>query len=168
MTSPYRTTQISAFGGTPQSATEQPMDEDVLGSVMKDVASHPPSQMRVMFAADDAAALSGLFQLAASEHAPGDDMLVLIQLLQCHPELWDEFSSDKKGRGTGLKWPVDAIVTARNKVRPNRVWTSDDVENAKRRMSRFIKRKMRDLDLTDRDDFKGLLARLGRAATIAL
>jgi hypothetical protein len=165
VTGSYRTTQISAFGSTPQGAAEKPSEEDVLGSVMLDVASHPPSQERALFAADDAAALRGLFQLAASELVSGDEVLVLIQLLHKHQELWEEFRSDKRGRGTGFKWPVDALVAAHNEICPNRVWEDTDVENAKRRLSRFIIRKMRELGCTDRTDMKGLLARLGRTAT---
>jgi hypothetical protein len=94
----------------------------------------------------------GLLRMAVSEFKPGDDVLLLL----------DVMAHDHEVRaGFGKEWPIRQIVSALNLKYPIPPWRDDRVENAKKRLKNWIMRLMRIHGL-DADDLKELFARQGR------
>ena len=127
-----------------------------------------------------AAAIHGAVILAESEFAPDDDRLLLLRALECHCDLWDEFSAPQPrseplmgcdgGRSRApraLIWPVKDIVEALNKEPLNGPWDNKRVDEAKRLLVNWMFRIMKRSGFDEKedpaeDDLEALLVRLSR------
>src|SRR5262249_34426964 len=83
----------------------------------------------------------------------GDDLAMLLRLLSEHPALLQD--------APGGQWPVMDIVNRLNTRFPPPAWTSDRVDNAKRRLMNWIKRLKRQNGLDD-VDLEALFAGVAR------
>lgn len=97
-------------------------------------------------------AWQGLIRLAAHQFGVNDDVVALVQVLASDRETQESF---------GTQWPIGMIVRALNAGRPTVPWTDDRVENAKRRLGRFISR-IKVANGLDATDLRALLARYAR------
>jgi hypothetical protein len=104
-------------------------------------------------AADGKRVWRGLLATAELEFAQSDDVSKMLQLLAEHPEILQDAS--------GGHWPITTLVVRLNNRFPPRTWTSDRVDNAKRRLLKWIKRLMRQNGL-DEVDLEALFARVAR------
>src|SRR5262245_12503621 len=104
-------------------------------------------------AADGALVWRGLLATAGLEFAPNDDLSKMLQLLAEHPEILQDSS--------GGQWPITTLVVRLNNRYPPRTWTSDRVDNAKRRLLNWIQRLKRKNGL-DEVDLEALFARVAR------
>jgi hypothetical protein len=104
-------------------------------------------------AADGARVWRGLLATAGLEFAQSDDLSKLLQLLAEHPEILQDSS--------GAQWPITTLVVRLNNRFPPRTWTSDRVDNAKRRLLNWIQRLKRKNGL-DELDLEALFARVAR------
>ena len=104
-------------------------------------------------AADGARVWRGLLATAGLEFAQSDDLSKLLQLLAEHPEILQDSS--------GAQWPITTLVVRLNNRFPPRTWTSDRVDNAKRRLLNWIQRLKRKNGL-DEVDLEALFARVAR------
>jgi hypothetical protein len=103
-------------------------------------------------AEDSRRAWDGLLQLAAHQFGPDDDVVALLQVLAHDHDTQESF---------GSHWPIAKIVRALNGRQPHALWNSDRVDNAKRRLTKFIARLKHDNGL-DAVDLRALLARYAR------
>lgn len=94
----------------------------------------------------------GLAQLAEHHFGAGDDVVALVQVLAQDRDTQDSF---------GSQWPIGRIVRALNAGQPKAAWNDDRVENAKRRLTKFIVKFKQDNGL-DGVDLRALLARYAR------
>ena len=94
----------------------------------------------------------GLIQLVNHQFGPDDDVLALVNVLADDPDTQKSF---------GSQWPVGTIVRALNSRQPGAVWTDDRVDNAKRRLIKFIA-KFRQSNGLDAVELQAVLARLAR------
>jgi hypothetical protein len=122
----------------------QPDDDEDFESIG---ASEPPTEL------DEVARLAwfGLIKLAEQKFPRADDVSVLLQLLDQAPDLFDE-------AGTG-QWPINDIVRRLSSLFPNAGWNVDRVDNAKRKLMRWIGR-LKQMNGLDQTDFEALLALL--------
>jgi hypothetical protein len=97
-------------------------------------------------------AWDGLILLTTHQFGVDDDIVALVQVLASDRDTQESF---------GSQWPIRMIVRALNAGRPNALWTDDRVENAKRRLSRFISR-IKEANGLDATDLRALLARYAR------
>ncbi len=97
-------------------------------------------------------AWQGLVKMVEHQFGPGDDVPALVQLLAQDADVQDAF---------GSQWPIATIVRALNRRHPGSTWNDDRVENAKRRLTRWIVRVKRAHGL-DAIDLRALLARYAR------
>jgi hypothetical protein len=113
----------------------------------------PAEQGMDMLDAEDARqSWRGLAQLAEHHFGAEDDVVALIQVLAQDRETQDSF---------GSQWPIGQIVRVLNAGRPAAAWSDDRVENAKRRLTKFIV-KFKDDNGLDAVDLRALLARYAR------
>jgi hypothetical protein len=103
-------------------------------------------------AEDSRRAWDGLLQLAARQFGRDDDVVALLQVLAHDHDTQESF---------GSHWPVAKIVSALNGRQPHALWNNDRVDNAKRRLTKFIGRLKQDNGL-DAVDLRALLARYAR------
>jgi hypothetical protein len=124
----------------------QPDDDEDFESIG---ASEPPTEV------DEVARLAwfGLIKLAEQKFSRGDDVSVLLQLLNQAPDLFDE-------AGTG-QWPINDIVRRLSFLFPNAGWHVDRVDNAKRRLTRWISH-LKQINGLDQTDLEALLVRIAR------
>ena len=108
---------------------------------------------RALEAADGVLVWRGLLATAALEFGQSDDVSKLLNVLAEHPETLQECS--------GGQWPITDLVVQLNNRFPPRTWTRDRVDNAKRRLLKWIKRLMRQNGL-DEVDLEALFARVAR------
>jgi hypothetical protein len=101
---------------------------------------------------DSRRAWSGLMHLAEHQFGVTDDVVALVQILAKDRDTQDSF---------GSQWPIGKIVRALNAGEPQASWTDDRVENAKRRLTKFIIRFKQEHGL-DAVDLRALLARYAR------
>jgi hypothetical protein len=101
---------------------------------------------------DSRRAWNGLVQLAEHHFGAGDDVVALVQVLAKDRDTQDSF---------GGQWPIGKIVRALNGGDPSPAWNDDRVENAKRRLTKFIIRFKQEHGL-DAIDLRALLARYAR------
>ncbi len=105
----------------------------------------------------------GLLVMAEDEFLPGDDAVIVLNLLDERPDIREAFDVGRPGAGTDApKWPVGAICSALNAARPNIPWTGRRVENAQAKIGRWLKRIKRELSLKDNADLSLLFAAVGR------
>jgi|SRR5581483_8423435 len=99
----------------------------------------------------------GLMKLAERQFGASDDVAVLVGVLAHDPETQESF---------GTQWPIGKIVRALNADRAHGVWNDDRVENAKRRLTKFVA-KFRQENGLDAVDLRALLARYARRRDLA-
>jgi len=110
------------------------------------------SEADSLHAEDSRRAWTGLVYLAEHQFGPEDDVVALVQVLAQDRETQESF---------GSQWPIGKIVRALNAGQSPAPWTDDRVENAKRRLTKFILRFKQEHGL-DAVDLRALLARYGR------
>ena len=104
-------------------------------------------------AADHLRIWRGLLATADLSFQQGDDVSMLLRLLAENPGLLHNSS--------GGQWPISGIAAELNDRFSPPSWTSDRVDNAKRRLVNWIKRLKRENGLDD-VDLEGLFARVAR------
>jgi hypothetical protein len=134
-----------ASGGNP---LVQPPSDGEFTEIMSDADA-----TSALEAADGARVWRGLLATAGLEFAPSDDLSKLLQLLAEYPEILQDSS--------GGQWPITTLVVRLNNRYPPRTWTSDRVDNAKRRLLSWIQRLKRKNGL-DEVDLEALFARVAR------
>lgn len=97
-------------------------------------------------------AWQGLVALVVRQFGAGDDVTVLVHALAEDRETQDAF---------GSQWPIGKIAGTLNTRQPGQVWNDDRVENAKRRLTKFIV-KFRQTHGLDAIDLRALLVRYAR------
>jgi hypothetical protein len=103
-------------------------------------------------AEDTRRAWAGLVHLTEHQFGEKDDVVALVRVLAEDRETQESF---------GTQWPIGRIVRALN-AKPTRIpWNDDRVENAKRRLTKFILRFRQEHGL-DAIDLRALLARYAR------
>lgn len=93
-------------------------------------------------------AWEGLILLTMRRFGVDDDIVALVHVLASDSNTQESF---------GSQWPIGMIVRALNAGRPAVPWTDDRVENAKRRLCRFISR-IKQTNGLDATDLRALLA----------
>jgi hypothetical protein len=104
-------------------------------------------------AADGLRVWRGLLATAELEFRQSDDLSKLLRVLAEHPEILQDSS--------GGQWPITELVVQLNNRFPPHTWTSVRVDNAKRRLLKWIKRLMHKNGL-DEVDLEALFARVAR------
>jgi hypothetical protein len=103
--------------------------------------------------ADSRLVWSGLLAMATREFESTEDVAKLLQLLAKFPDLFEDSS--------GSQWPVRRIVARLNDHFPPPEWRDRRVEDARRRLTNWIKRLVRENAL-DATDLEALFARVAR------
>ena len=106
---------------------------------------------------DSRRAWNGLVQLAGHHFGPDDDVVALLQVLAHDRDTQESF---------GSQWPIGKIARALNAGQSHGLWNDDRVENAKRRLTKFIFRFKQEHGL-DAVDLRALLARYARERQVA-
>jgi len=97
-------------------------------------------------------AWDGLVQLTSRQFGIDDDVIALVQVLASDSDTQESF---------GSQWPIGKIVRALNARQSRTSWNDDRVENAKRRLTRFIGR-LKQAHGLDAVDLRALLVRYSR------
>jgi hypothetical protein len=97
-------------------------------------------------------AWAGLMALVVQQFGAADDITALLQTLAEDGETQDAF---------GSQWPIGKIAETLGKRQPGQTWTDDRVENAKRRLTKFIG-KIKKTHGLDAVDLRALLVRYAR------
>jgi hypothetical protein len=97
-------------------------------------------------------AWNGLVQLTSRQFGIDDDVVALVQVLASDSDTQESF---------GSQWPIGKIVRALNARQSRTSWNDDRVENAKRRLTRFIGR-LKQAHGLDAVDLRALLVRYSR------
>jgi hypothetical protein len=126
----------------------QPHDDGVFAGIVADATA-----AGALEAADGRRVWRGLLAMIALEFEPDDDLSMLLLLLSERPGLLQD--------APGGQWPIMDIVNQLNMHFPLPPWTSDRVDNAKRRLMNWIKRLKRKNGLDD-VDLEALFARVAR------
>jgi hypothetical protein len=126
----------------------QPHDD----AVFSDIASDADTA-RSLEAGDQRRVWRGLLAMVELEFEPNDDLFMLLRLVSEQPGLLQD--------APGGQWPIMDIVNRLNIRFPPPAWTSDRVDNAKRRLMNWIKRLKRKNGLDD-VDLEALFARVAR------
>jgi hypothetical protein len=103
--------------------------------------------------ADSRMIWSGMLAMSTREFRSTEDVAKLLQLLARFPDLFDASS--------GSQWPVRGIVALLNVYFPPPEWRDRRVEDARKRLTNWIKRLTRENAL-DATDLEALFARIGR------
>jgi hypothetical protein len=111
-----------------------------------------PDEPRPLQNADAHRAWRGLLITANLEFQKHDDVSALLHVMNDVRDILDESSS---------QWPIKRMVDLLNERFPSSSWTADRVDNAKRRLVKWINRlkQKNGLDTTDLED---LFARVAR------
>jgi hypothetical protein len=126
----------------------QPHDDAVFADIVSDADA-----ARSVEADDQRRVWRGLLAMVELEFEPGDDLAMLLRLVSEHPGLLQD--------APGGQWPIMDIVNRLNIRFPPPTWTSDRVDNAKRRLMNWVKRLKRKNGLDD-VDLEALFARVAR------
>jgi hypothetical protein len=126
----------------------QPHDDSVFTDVVSDADA-----AAMLEAADGRLVWRGLLAMVALEFEPSDDLFMLLRLLSERPTLLQD--------APGSQWPIMDIVNQLNLRFPPPTWSSDRVDNAKRRLLNWIRRLKRKNGLDD-VDLEALFARVAR------
>jgi hypothetical protein len=94
----------------------------------------------------------GLVAMVERQLGPQDDVFALVRLLAQDADIQDAF---------GAQWPIARIVEGLHRCHGGAPWSEDRVENAKRRLTRWISRLRREHGL-DAVDLRALLVRYAR------
>jgi hypothetical protein len=103
-------------------------------------------------ASDSRRAWQGLVKLVEQQFGSGDDVLAVVRLLAEDADVQESF---------GTQWPIEKIARALNQREGSGSWNDDRVENAKRRLTKWVVR-VRTTNGLDAIDFRALLARYAR------
>ena len=103
-------------------------------------------------------AWEGLTQLTIHQFGADDDIVALVDVLATDSDTQESF---------GSQWPVGKIARALNARRPLAPWNDDRVDNAKRRLIKFISR-IKQLNGFDAVDLRAFLARYARQRALAV
>jgi len=95
----------------------------------------------------------GLLAAATIEFGPEEDVAKLLHVLARVPEIFEESS--------GRQWPITRLVALLNEHFPPPDWRDRRVEDAKRRLTKWINRLMRKNAL-DATDLQAVFARAAR------
>jgi hypothetical protein len=95
----------------------------------------------------------GLLATATIDFRPDDDVSTLLGLLAGDPDILDD--------SPGGQWPVRLIVARLNDRQTSGRWSEDRVDNAKRRLMKWIER-LRRRNRLDGTDLEGLFAKVAR------
>jgi hypothetical protein len=126
----------------------QPHDDSVFAGIVADATA-----AGALEAADGRRVWRGLLAMIALDFEPDDDLSMLLRLLSERPGLLQD--------APGGQWPIMDIVNQLNMHFPLPPWTSDRVDNAKRRLMNWIRRLKRKNGLDD-VDLEALFARVAR------
>jgi hypothetical protein len=112
-------------------------------------ASEPPTEI------EEVARLAwlGLNKLAERRFLPDDDVSMLLYLFKETPDLFE-----LAARG---QWPINEIVSKLNVLFPEPGWRVDRVDNAKKRLVKWIER-LRQKNGLDQIDLEALLVRIAK------
>ena len=143
---------LRARFGRSSAGSGRPLVQPDGDSVFADIASDADAA-GALEAADGRRVWRGLLAMIALEFAPGDDLSMLVQLLSEQPAVLQD--------SPGGQWPIMDIVNQLNKRFPPPAWTSERVDNAKRRLMNWIRRLKRKNGL-DEVDLEALFARVAR------
>jgi hypothetical protein len=94
----------------------------------------------------------GLLITASSQFEKHDDILMLLRVMDDVREILDESSS---------QWPIKRMVDLLNERFPPPSWTDDRVDNAKRRLVKWINR-LKQKNGFDTTDLEALFVRVAR------
>lgn len=114
---------------------------------------HYPEDDTSLRAADARRVWQGLLAAANDEFGPEEDVAKLLHVLAQAPDIFDESS--------GKQWPVRRLVALLNEHFPPPDWRDRRVDDAKRRLTKWINRLMRKNAL-DATDLQALFARITR------
>jgi hypothetical protein len=126
----------------------QPQSDSEFTQMMSD-----PDATRTLEAADGLRVWRGLLATAELEFRQSDDLSKLLRMLGEHPEILQDSSAGQ--------WPITELIVQLNNRFPPRTRTSDRVDNAKRRLLKWIKRLMHRNGL-DEVELEALFARVAR------
>jgi hypothetical protein len=143
---------LRARFGRSYAGSGRPLVQPEGDSVFADLASDADAADALQ-AADGRRVWRGMLAMIALEFEAGDDLSMLLQLLSEQPTLFQD--------SPGGQWPIMDIVNQLNKRFPLPAWTSDRVDNAKRRLMNWIRRLKRKKGLDD-VDLEALFARVAR------
>lgn len=110
-------------------------------------------QENALHDADFRDAWRGLLLMVKYELSPEDDVIKLLSVLEQHPDIFEEAS--------GTRWPVQTLIQLLDRFFAPPNWSNDRVDNAKRRLTNWIKRLMQKNGL-DAIDLEDLFARVAR------
>jgi hypothetical protein len=114
---------------------------------------HCPEHETNLRAADARRVWQGLLAAATDEFGPEEDAAKLLQVLAMTPDIFEE--------SCGRQWPVRRLVALLNDHFPPPDWRDRRVEDAKRRLTNWINRLMRQNAL-DATDLQAIFARAAR------
>ena len=114
---------------------------------------HYPEDDTNLRAADARRVWQGLLAAATDEFGPEEDVAKLLHVLARAPDIFEESS--------GRQWPVRRLVALLNEHFPPPDWRDRRVEDAKRRLTKWINRLMRKNAL-DATDLQAVFARAAR------
>jgi hypothetical protein len=114
---------------------------------------HYPENDTNLRAADARRVWQGLLAAATNEFGPEEDVAKLLHVLARAPDIFEESS--------GRQWPVRRLVALLNEHFPPPDWRDRRVEDAKRRLTKWINRLMRKNAL-DATDLQAVFARAAR------
>ena len=143
---------LRARFGRASTGNGRPLVQPQGDSVFTDIASDADAA-GTLEAADGRRVWRGLLAMIALEFAPSDDLSMLLRLLSEQPGLLQD--------SPGGQWPITDIVNQLDKRFAPPAWTSDRVDNAKRRLLNWIRRLKRKNGLDD-VDLEALFARVAR------
>ena len=103
-------------------------------------------------AEDSRRAWDGLVKLAMHKFGAEDDVVAVVRVLADDRDTQDAF---------GSQWPIRQIADALNRRQPGAPWNDDRVDNAKRRLTKYIARLKQTHGL-DAVDLRALLVRYAR------
>ena len=113
---------------------------------------HYPEDDTNLRAADARRVWQGLLAAANDEFGPEEDVAKLLQVLARTPDIFEE---------SGRQWPIRRLVALLNARFPPPDWRDRRVEDAKRRLTKWINRLMRKNAL-DATDLQAVFARAAR------
>jgi hypothetical protein len=125
------------------------MDDEIVDD-MTDSRSEKAGEL---YEDDIRMAWQGLLILANQRFRPEDDVSKLLRLMDDIPDVFDS--------AFGAQWPVSKIVNLLNVRFSSPEWRADRVDNAKRRLTGWIRRLSEENGL-DTTDMEALFARVGR------
>jgi hypothetical protein len=120
--------------------------------VLEQLAGHLEPADDPRESADAQQAWRGLVAMVAQQLGPQDDVLALVRLLAEDAGIQEAF---------GAQWPIARIADGLGRRYGPSPWSEDRVENAKRRLTRWILRLRREHGL-DAVDLRALLVRTAR------